>query len=554
MGALGEVRERRRAPFAVDPGKLPEDPSVLRELVLQLSARGLSMCDRLEQAEDRLYAELLHRYGPRTERTPFDPGQGALFHDLRATEPAEAAPPRPDDQADEKLASPRPHPRKKRNGRRALPPELRREEIVLDLAPEERRCPCCREVMEEFDREVSERLDYKPAELFARRYVRPKYGCRACQEGVLTAELPAEPIRRGLPAAGLLAHLVVAKLADHLPLYRLQGIFARSGVAIPRSTMCDWIREVADLLTPVYDHLCDEIRRGFAMNADETTLPCLDPEERGPGANKRKKRRGGGKQKNRGAPARKGYMWVYLGDVDHPYTVYDYRPNRSRAGPTGFLEGFAGHLLTDDYDGYDEACTRFGITRLACWAHVRRKFFDARSNDRARALVALDLIGELYAIERALHDAAPDERRRDRDERARPVIDRLAAWLEAEQPRTLPKSPIGKAIRYAQRLWPRLLVYLDDGRLPFDNNAAERAVKPLVIGRKNWLFTGSDDGGRRIAVLCSLVESCRRNGIEPFAYLQHLLEVLPGRRGDAADLTPLAWKAAQPAIHDPAEL
>jgi transposase len=523
----------------IDIDALPDDPKVLKETLQQVIDRANAISRQGQLTEERLLLELARRFGRRSERFE-DPSQLLLFgeNDGSAPEGQSAG------EADEepvRLASSRPKRNKGRNGRRPLPEHLPRTEIVLDLDEDDRRCTCCDTPMAEIGREVTEQLDYVPASLLVRRFVRPKYACKSCQDGVLTAEPPVGPFPRGLAGPGLLAQVVTAKFCDHLPLHRQEAIFARHGLEIPRSTLCDWIARAAELLTPLYGWMAAQVRTGRKVHVDETPVPVQQP------ADKRKKRRQRGKKPR----ADKGYLWAYVGDREHPYTVYDYTPSRNRAGPLRFFEEYSGYVQADDFPGYDALYRTGRMTEVACWAHARRKFHDAHASDRERSYAALAMIRELYELERELHDASDDERRAQRQSRAKPILDRIEVWLHQEHLRVLPKSLIGKAIAYTLKLWPSLTRYLEDGCLDIDNNAAERAIKPLVIGRKNWLFAGSNDGARRGAILASVVATCKRHDVDPFAYLRDLFDRLPTFRGETAELCPGAWKVTAEADATP---
>ena len=393
--------------------------------------------------------ELARRYGRRSERRDADhPDQGYLFGEPPAEVPAESvdddASGDPQEEASEPLESSTPKKRKGRNGRRRLPGHLPREETVLELEEDDRRCHCCAEPMGEIGREVSETLDYKPASLFVRRTIRPKYACQKCHEGVLTAEPPRGPIERGLPGPGLLAQVVVGKYADHLPLNRQESILARHGLEISRQTLSDWVAAVANLYTPIRDALKAQILKGPRIFTDDTQVRVLNPERRvkKPPGEKRKQKKG----------AQKGTLWVYVGDES---TVFDYTKSRSRDGPLRFLEGYRGYLQADGFPGYRAVYRRGGVTEVACMAHARRKFHDARSNDRRRCRYALDRFGELYQIERDLktESASAETRRAQREAVAVPILETFKAWLDTERARVLPKSPLGEAISYALNRW-----------------------------------------------------------------------------------------------------
>lgn len=514
--------------------ELPDDPLVLKQLVIEREQRLFEHEQRLIEREalialireeaaaqleaqrERLEAEhkaiveaLLRRYyGPRCER--FDPRQLLLFGQLVEQLPLDAR--GIAEESGEALVTRRV---KKRHdhGRGPLPEHLPRIEILHDLSDAEKLCPCCGELRGRIGADESEQLEYHPASLTVLVHVRPKYGCAKCEhEGsnpnITVAPLPPQPIDKGLPGPGLLAYVVVSKLGDHLPLYRLENIFARQQVHVARSTMCAWMAAASVLVRPLVDLMKQRVKQSRVIHTDDTTVPIQSP---------------GQKQ------CRKGRIWCYLGDAANPYTVYEYTPNRKRDGPAGWLAGFTGYLQADAYGGYDGIYHAQGVTEVACWAHARRKFYDAQDSDSKRAAQMLALIGELYAIERAAKENDLDEfaRLTLRHEQSVPVLARIKTWLDAEQEIVLPRSPMAAAIGYAQNQWAALNVYTTRGFLNIDNNAAERAMKRVAIGRKNWLFAGHDDAAANHATLWSLIASAERLGLDPQRYLTSVLAKLP---------------------------
>ncbi len=381
--------------------------------------------------------------------------------------------------------------------------------------------------------DVSEILEYKPASLFIIQEVLAKYACKECEDGVLTAAKPARPIPKGLAGPGLLADVVVKKYGDHLPLYRQQKIYGRHGVEIAKSTLCDWVAASAKLATPIYEAMKTDMLASRKVHTDDTPVPVLD--------------------KNLGR-TRTGRAWIYVGDTDHPNTVYEYTPNRKKEHPAEFLGDYKGYLQADAYGGYDSIFAGKDVIEVACMAHTRRKFYEARESDQLRAHSALAYIRLLYKIEKKLRGRPPGERKRVRNEESRPILENFKEWLQEHEDQVLPKSPMGNAIGYAINQWMALCRFLDDGILEIDNNVAERGLRPLAVGRKNWMFAGSDEGGRRAAILYSLIETCKRHEIEPFEYLRDIFDRLPTQPADRmAELTPPAWKAARDAVLNTAE-
>ncbi len=337
------------------------------------------------------------------------------------------------------------------------------------------------------------------------------------------------PIDKGLPGPGLVAHVITSKYADHAPLYRQEAMLARHGVEIARSTMCGWMKAAADLLAPLVALMALQVRQSKVIHTDDTPVPVQDP--------------GRGK-------TRTGRLWVYLGDAEHPYTVFDYTPSRSRDGPASWLKDYMGYLQADAFGGYDGIYAGGGVVEVACWAHARRKFYDARTSDAARAHQALAMIRLLYDVERDAKEKKLDAVRRQalRQERSRPLLGQLQQWLEAERPGVLPKSPMGTAIQYTLNNWDALIRYAseDDGHLAIDNNAAERAIRPITIGRKNYLTLGSNAGGRTAAILYSLTASAKQHGLDPFVYLRDVLATVAAAPLSQLDqFLPDHWKQQQ---------
>jgi transposase len=412
-------------------------------------------------------------------------------------------------------------PRRRGHGRRPRPADLPRERVEIDLAEAEKACPCCRRTRVRIGADVSERLDYRPAALFIRQIVRPTYACRYCERAgedpqVARRPLPTEPIPRGTAAAGLLAHVIVSKDVDHLPLYRQESILGRLGWDVTRSTLCDQIIACAGVLEPLYRLMCDRVRASASLHADDTPVPLL-------------------------APRRTAHAWVYVGDAANPYTVFDLSVGHSRDVPAAFLKGYNGFVHTDGYAGYNPVYAG-GATHVGCWMHVRRYFFDARLTDPGRSHEALARIRALYAVEREAkeRELTGAALAAYRQEHAGPVLVAFANWLADQRSRVLPKSPIGEAVTYATNQWPTLGVYLTDGRLTIDNAAAEQAIRPPCVGRRNWLHLGGDGGLRPTAVLLSVAASVRRHGLDPWIYLKHALTELPARSASTAlsDLLP----------------
>ena len=427
---------------------------------------------------------------------------------------------------------------RKGHGRRPLPDHLPREEVIHELTDKERTCPCCGKLRKEIGSEVSEQLEFIPASLKVIQHHRKKYACDACEENVAIAAKPPQPIPKGLPGPGLLAHTVLSKYGDYLPLYRQEDILSRSGIMIRRSTLCDWVASTADLLKPLYDLMCDRVRSSHVIHTDDTGIRMLDVGQ-----------------------CRNCKFWGYAGDKDNPYAVYEFSLTREGSEPSRFLEGFKGYLQADAFSGYDQVYARGKVIEVACMTHCRRYWWEAKETDSRRAHEAISYIARLYALEAQFDEAKieGDARRDVRQQYAHPILNTFEAWLKKEQRHVLPKSPIGKAFTYTMNQWSALCRYTEDGALSIDNNLAERLMKPPAIGRKNFLFVGSETGGDRAAILLSVIASAKLCEVEPWAWLNAVLRELPIRRAaldsatttsekppDLTDLLPDNWLQSHP--------
>jgi transposase len=588
-------------PAAVPPlaaEHLPDDVATLQRLVLELLASLKQHQRDNESLRHRLDLLLRRLYGPRGER--LDPAQLLLFAELLAGADT-TAPTEPE----EPKKSPR---RGKPHGRGRLPQQLPREPRHHELTEAERLCPGCGQARIDIGVDKSEQLEYRPASLFVIEHFVHKYACPCCSRSaalppgplrsaasesqpvptppaepaatppaaatpgptdlrpeplspspestaadpapprptaptpvldpgtiVIAAAKPAMPIAKGLPGPGLLAHLIVSKYVDHLPLHRLERVYERQGRFLPRSTLCDWLAASADLLRPLYEQLVAAALLSRALHTDDTPVKLQDPVS------------------HQLSTAR---FWVYVGDAAHPYNVFDFTRTRQRDGPQQFLAGYQGYLHADAFSGYDRlylpdphtAAAR--IIEVACNAHARRKFYEARSSAALGSHQALAYYAQLYELERRAKalDFNEDQTLQLRQELALPILKQFQKWLEEQRSQVLPKSPLAEAVGYALNNWTALVRYTEAGFLAIDNNVAEREMKRIAIGRKNWLFVGSARGGQTAAILASFTSTCQRLSVEPWAYLQDVLTRLPTLpAAQLSDLFPDHWQAARQA-------
>jgi len=406
------------------------------------------------------------------------------------------------------------------HSRMPLPAYLPRVDHVIE--PEENT-----EGSKKIGEEVTEVLDYKPGRLFVQRYIRPKYALPE-DKGIVIGQLPSLPIPRGNAGAGLLSHIIISKYVDHLPFYRQVKQFKREGVDIAESTINGWFSATCRLLSPLYDTVKNKILQSDYLMADETPIPVLTEDK--PGA------------------THKGYIWVYFDPLNR-MVLFDYRKSRSREGPTEILQNFRGKLQTDGYEAYTIFEKQNGITLLACMAHARRKFDEAKDNDKPRAEHMLKLMQGLYAIERKARDAgiSHEERYVLRQDDSLPILNEMEAWMKDNIMQVLPKSAIGKAIAYTLNLWPRLIRYADDGRCEIDNNIIENAIRPVALGRKNYLYAGSHEAAERTAMMYTFMSCCKINNIEPYSWLRDTLTHLPDTKISLIDnLLPNNWTPGPP--------
>ncbi len=448
----------------------------------------------------RLYQ--LRQFGQKSEKA--SPDQLSIFNEADLPKKVDTI-----EKADEEIHVAA-HTRKT-SGRKPLPEHLPREQRIYDLEEHEKICACGHELRHIKD-ETSEQLEIIPAKIYVVQHVRKKYACKHCEETIKTAPMPAQPIPRSIAGPGLLSHIIVSKFQDHLPLFRQEQLLRRIGIDIPRSTLCLWIIRMHELFKPMMEILKKTIQQYDIAYSDETTLQVL-------------------KDPNKVVHSTK-YMWLFAGGPPEKFAYYyHYHHSRTHDVLLNFFENYHGTIHCDGFPGYDALAARSSrITLSGCMYHVRRKFIEITKMTQAKEGVAhtvVNFIAKLAHIENEIKECLFEDRRSIRQEKAKPVLEELRAYLIEMQPRTFPKSPLGKAIFYALNQWPKLLTYLTDGRLENNNNRSERAIKPFVIGRKGWLFSDSVAGAHAAATLFSLVETCKHHNIEPYNWFRYVLQHIP---------------------------
>jgi transposase len=499
----------------IDLFTLPDDTSALKEIITEQYLEYQKVQEKIDYLEEMVRLLKNELFGRKSEvRREPDANQLQLF-----TPPE--APPAPEPSEDVVIDA---HTRKKR-GRKPLPADLPRVEVIHDIPEEEKRCACGGE-RSCIGQEVCEKLDYTPAKFQVIRHIRLKYACGDCEgvddDGPTVRIAPpvVQLIPKSIATEGLLAHVVVSKFADGLPLYRQQKIFARHGIDdLSRATLAGWVMQASGKCLPILELIANEIRGGPLINIDESPFQVLKEPGR--------------------SDTTKSYMWVFCGGPDRKAVMYRYHPTRSGQVPLDFLGDYQGYVQSDAFAGYDQVGRKDGIVHVGCFVHVRRKFMDVvktkkknrggKAPLRGLADEAIDIIANLYKIEKYAKQErlSYDEIHELRQRESKPILDNFKLWLDANQPLTPPEGLLGKAIRYALNNWEKLIVYIKDGRLGPDNNVAENAIRPFVVGRKNWLFAGAPKGAEASATFFTLIETAKANGHEPYAYLRHIFEKLP---------------------------
>ncbi len=420
------------------------------------------------------------------------------------------------------------HTRKKK--RVSIPKELPRVDVIHDLPDAEKFCPHDGTALKQMGSETHDQLDIIPATIQVLHHIRLKYACPCCEQHLITAQKPAQPIEKSIASPGLLAFIATQKYVDALPLYRQVESFKRIGIELDRSTLADWMQKCGLLLQPLINLIHEKVLEQKYLHMDETIVQVLN-------------------EPNRAAESQ-SYMWVLRSTLPTCAAVlFHYEPTRSGSVPTLLLQDFSGALMADGYPGYNAVCNKNSITRLGCWAHARRKFIEAQKiqpkGKTGKADQGLALIQSLYRIEKTLNDKTSEEKLMARQQQSKPILEKIKIWLEKSLPQTPPQSPIGKALYYLHNQWVHLINYVCDGDYPIDNNAAENAIRPFVIGRKNWLFSASQKGAVSSANLYSIIETAKANGLEPYAYLKRIFTELPNAKTLEQMESLLPWSLAE---------
>lgn len=505
----------------------------LQKRCVQLERENAELTAKLNWLMEQFRLSKHRQFGVSSERTTPEHQQLSLFNEAEVEARPDLAEP-----AVETITYQR---RKQCGHREAVLEDLPVETVEYRLPAEEQVCSCCGGPLHEMSTEVRQELQVIPAQVKVVRHVRYVYACRRCEREelttpIVTAPMPSPVLPGSLVSPSLMAYIMNQKYGEGLPLYRQEQQFTKLGIELSRQTLANWVLYGANnWLSLIYDRLHEHLLQRDILHADETTLQVL----REPGR----------------AAETQSYLWLYrTGRDGPPIVLYDYQTTRASKHPRRFLAGFKGYLHVDGYAGYNELPD---VTLVGCWAHARRKFDEALKAlpdpKRAAAVAAregLEFCNQLFAIERELKDATPEERYNTRLARSRPVLDAFLAWLKRHKSQVLPKSAFGQAINYCLNQWDKLTAFLQDGRLELDNNRSERSIKPFVIGRKNWLFANTPRGARASAITYSIVETAKENGLNPFHYLSYLFEKLPNldtRDGNALDKL-LPWSDSLPSV------
>lgn len=478
-----------------DANTLPDDPAQLKQIIAQLRARNTYLEEQFRLAQQKQFGQSSEGY----------PGQGELFNE------AEEIAVQPVNNADKQQIS---YERSKPK-RKPLPKDLPREVIVHDIADEDKTCDCCGGELHKIGEDKAEKLEFIPAQIKVIEHVRPKYRCRACEQTgtqvqIKQAPAPKSPIPKGIATPSLLSQIITSKYQYGLPLHRQEAMFNQYGIDLSRKTMSDWMLKCAELFKPIYNRLHELILQQAVVQADETTVKVVNEDKS------------------------TCYMWLYCSGTDSPVpnrnipniVLYDYQRSRSGSCAVNFLGGYSNYLQVDGYAGYEQT----QATLVGCWAHARRKFVEAdkaqAKGKTGKAAWAINHIQKLYRIEQLIKDKSPAEKLAARKQQALPLLEQFKQWLDKASQHALKKTKQAEAVTYCLNQWHKLMRYTENGHLNIDNNRAERAIKPFVIGRKNWLFSNTATGANASAMLYSLIETAKANDLTPFDYLNHILKEL----------------------------
>lgn len=517
------------------PNVLPDDIPALKTLLVVQQNAHTALIEAIRQEAHNYVIRMLEQailarqrmFGASSEQMS---AQSRLFDEASvlaqaSTEAQDTAPQAPEEPVASEVQSDKPSVKPGRGKRVALATGLPRVDVVHDVPEADRTC-ACGTPMVEIGQDISEQLDIVPMQVRVLRHIRKRYGCPGSQHAPVSAALPAQPLPKSNASVDFLAMLLAVKFVDGLPLARFEHVLTRHGAVVPRQTLARWVIGCAGVLQPLHNLMRDILLDGSLIHMDETVVQVLKEKDKSPTSN--------------------SYMWVQTGGPpDKPVVLYDYDASRSASVPTALLEGFEGYLMTDGYDGYNEVARTDGIERLACWAHVRRRFVEATrvspKGKRGRADEAVGLIGKLYRIEREHKDATPEARYLARQRGSVAVLAELHAWMLKNAPMVNPKSALGTALAYMGNLWSKLVRYTERGDLPIDNNRCENAIRPFVVGRKAWLFSDTPAGAHASAVIYSLVQTAKANGLEPYTWLRRVLRDLPAAKTVDAVEALLPW-------------
>lgn len=511
--------ERRNHDLAEALREAEQTQARIEELSKKMLDAKQREIDELKARLDILCKKL---FGRKSEKV--SPDQLALAFEQLQLDPSLGQPGEPPELDSGEGTTPAPKTKRKgAHGRSPIPASLPRRRVERDVPESDKWCSSCNIEKTRIGEETSLKLNIVPAIVEAVELARLKYACPCCKKGVVVAQSPIQAVEKGLATEGLLAHVAVSKYADHLPLHRLEKIFARHDVRIPRSTLCDWVGQAAAAVEPVYSEICRQVVASTYIHTDDTPVVLIQPDGK----------------------SRKARIWTYV-DPKEKLIAYDFTVTHESTGPRKFLGNFKGRLHADAYNGYDQFFRDGRVVEIGCWSHARRRIFDSQDTEPGRARLLLKLISGLFEVEDEARQGnlGAEERRALRQARSVPLLALIDEKRKVYENEVTPKSPLGEGLRYMRNQWAALNRFVDDGEVEIHNNAAENALRTVAVGRNNWLFAGSEQGGRRAAILYSIIASCRLAGVDPFKYLEDiLLRIATHPMSRIGELTPARWKA-----------